>query len=230
MKKSVFLSFLTCVLLLSAPGFALPVEDTGSILPLSGGDRVSALRKSYPPFTVGDLKLSLNSIQPSGWMIANGINTIGNADSGATYAGDDYQEIYTVLYTQYPTWSVSGGRGGSAALDFSDGKLLTLDNLGARFLLSSGQGATTETGALGTEHSPGETGGAETHTLTVEELAAHTHSYTKVKVSKIAGDGTQGGPNGNEERTSAPSGGNMPHNNMPPYFTVHAFVWSGVGD
>lgn len=74
--------------------------------------------------------------------------------------------------------------------------------------------------AAGTAFSVGDTGGEITHTLTVDELPAHNHAlhfaanpgvYFSVPSGSTAIDW------GNHPNTVQNTGGNSPHNNMPPY-------------
>ncbi len=77
----------------------------------------------------------------------------------------------------------------------------------------------------------GKTGGEKEHTLTVEELAKHRHNvlgnfqgtsgneHTPQLVNK-AYDWSDSGVNDNASLT----GGNQPHNNMPPYEVV-GYMW-----
>ena len=77
----------------------------------------------------------------------------------------------------------------------------------------------------GTGYPAGTTGGEATHTLTVEEMPAHTHpSTTPNTIQNTAtgssaygyiGDGSYG--------NSGTSGGGRAHNNMPPYRSV--YMW-----
>ena len=72
-----------------------------------------------------------------------------------------------------------------------------------------------------------ETGGSETHTLTVDEMPTHTHKYTR---SVTGGTNTVGsGPwwGWVEENTSS-TGGGQPHDNMPPYIVVD--MWKKISN
>lgn len=77
----------------------------------------------------------------------------------------------------------------------------------------------------GDTYSGGATGGEATHTLTVDEMPAHSHSYT-VYNTKLSGVnlGSSGDPwSGNTSATTGNAGGGNAHNNMPPYLVV--YMW-----
>ena len=92
--------------------------------------------------------------------------------------------------------------------------------------------------AAGDTNSAGSTGGEATHTLTVNELATHSHDIIANGTGKRVGfnegnadpdyvrnDYTDTGNIGNQYVTSE-VGGNQAHNNMPPYLTV--YMWRRI--
>lgn len=84
--------------------------------------------------------------------------------------------------------------------------------------------------AAGSGYIAGSVGGESTHTLTIDEMPSHTHTYkTTAWVNKI-GDIVD---NNNSEyidyginRQTQATGGSQPHNNMPPYLAV--YMWKRV--
>lgn len=79
--------------------------------------------------------------------------------------------------------------------------------------------------AAGSIYSAGSTGGAATHTLTVEQIPSHTHGLTTGAGNIAAGATNIGrvwGENATTQTTGA-TGGSKAHNNMPPYLAV--YVW-----
>ena len=86
--------------------------------------------------------------------------------------------------------------------------------------------------SAGDTYTAGATGGEATHTLTVNEMPSHTHTFKKpVLVYLQGGDGNV--PTGNiwigsdragtNQNQVNDTGSSQAHNNMPPYLVV--YVW-----
>ena len=99
-------------------------------------------------------------------------------------------------------------------------------DLRGRFILGAGQGTNLTNRKITT------TGGAETHTLTIDQMPQHSHSAGGGSNSWLGantdGRGWHNLPNkGNGGKTwtyfasgTANTGGNQPHNIMPPYYVL----------
>lgn len=108
-----------------------------------------------------------------------------------------------------------------------DGTSLTTPDLRSKFILGSS-----------TEYPLSEQGGEETHVLSEKEIPSHTHTtmsdtifgcsnpFSQTPPYKYVG-GYLGGNCDNSanynQTTSSATGKNLPHNNMPPYYTL-AFI------
>lgn len=198
------------------------------------------------------------SSAPTGWVLASGL-TIGNASSSATgRANADTEDLFTLLWNSFANaqLAVSGGRGASAAADYAANKTIALPDLRGRSVFGldtmggSAASRVTSAGSGVDGATIGATGGAETHTLTSAQIAAHTHpgsvsitSSSNASTVENGGSGTvdvtSGSGNTLAKRSnvsphtitstgtvtvSANTGGGGAHNNMPPAFMANWII------
>lgn len=91
----------------------------------------------------------------------------------------------------------------------------TWESVGGRFLLGADE-----------TYSAGATGGEAEHTLTVDEIPSHSHSYSyygAYDASASYGPITSGYKWDTTPRNTSAAGGGEAHNNMPPYLAV--YMW-----
>ena len=153
-------------------------------------------------FDTGDIKFSADPTAAAGWIAYNGEGTISKAGSGGTVrANADCLELWKILYVNITDafCPVSGGRTGSdatsAANDFNAGKTMGLPRFSGRAVIGAGTGSTL------TARAAGAYGGAETHTLSTAELAAHFHA------AAISDGGHTHGHNANSANQTSSTGG-----------------------
>ena len=140
----------------------------------------------------------------SGYIRLNG-RTIGNAASGATERANAYTvNLFTYLWsnladTQAP---VSGGRGASAAADYAANKTITPPNMRGQALIGLDDMGNTAAGAFpaevpftsGNATTAASIAGANSHVLTIPQLASHDHTAS----SAAAGSHNHTGVTGTE--------------------------------
>lgn len=85
--------------------------------------------------------------------------------------------------------------------------------------------------AASKKHPAGETGGAETHTLTEAEMPAHVHAQADMTWGYDWLDGVgqwsaSSSTHDTQSYTTKSAGGGQAHNNMPPYLSV--YIWQRV--
>jgi microcystin-dependent protein len=155
-----------------------------------------------PRDCVGKIAMHGGATAPAGWLLCD-----GSAVSRQTYAG-----LFAVLGT---TW---GAGDGSTTFNLPD--------IRGRAPIGAGQGSGLTNRALG------QTGGTETHALTIAELPAHTHEFfsswgdTGYQVIQPASDLGRRKPHPDDDVTAYPTeatGGGGAHNNMQP-FAVMLFI------
>jgi microcystin-dependent protein len=83
----------------------------------------------------------------------------------------------------------------------------------------------------GGDASTGDTGGESEHTLTVDEIPAHTHTYTAATLSAgLIGEIPASVAEPNPFSNTGSTGGGEAHNNMPPYLALGAWIFTGIPD
>lgn len=114
--------------------------------------------------------------------------TIGSAGSGATErANADAELLFTAVWNKYANaqCAVTGGRGASAAADFAANKPMALPDWREVAIFGGSMGnvspARLTTATLPGGVIPGVIGGADTHALTIAQLADHLHAFGTLK-------------------------------------------------
>jgi microcystin-dependent protein len=186
--------------------------------------------------TTGDMKLVYGTGIVSGFVRANG-RTIGSATSGATErANADTQALFTHLWNNDSSLTVSGGRGANAAADWSANKTIALPDWRGRAIAGLDDMGNTAAGKLtrtyfGTGATTlGADGGDQSHAITASESAVLSYNITingtipARQNTDQAGSGsnvqniwvgTQSNPNGLTATTTTNAGGN-PHTSVQP--------------
>lgn len=173
----------------------------------------------------GEVRMYVGATAPAGWLVLEG-GTIGNGSSGGTArANADTEALFTLLWdsmadAQAP---VSSGRGVSAAADFAANKTITIPDSRSHSPIGTG-----DAGASFTNRVHGDSGGAETHTLTTAQLAGHAHVEVARPNATVGGVGVQGtdstNSHANTSISTASAGSGNAHNNMHPWFAVRFII------
>lgn len=130
----------------------------------------------------------VSTTAPSGWVRANG-RTIGDASSGASErANADTSSLFSLLWASFDNsilaiQDISGSastRGVSAAVDYAAHKRMPLPDLRSRVSAGLDDMGNSAAGRLGSVISSpttnGQSGGAETTTLTTSQIPSHSHA------------------------------------------------------
>lgn len=115
--------------------------------------------------------------------------------NGSTYAGSDYPDLFAVLDST-----------------LKSGNNFTTPDLRGKFVLG-----------VNASHAKFTTGGAETHTLTVNQIPAHHHYHQYSAMYALINGGLEAPALAAQyvDANTADTGGGQAHNNMPPYYSLN---------
>lgn len=158
-------------------------------------------------WSTGDVKLTYKIVADSGWLMMDD-SSIGNTSSGATHTGSTFQNLYTLLWTNISNAyaPVAGGRGASAAADWTAQKAMTLMPVLGRAMAISGAGSGLTSRLIG------QFLGEETHLLVSGEMPSHNHTINDPGHIHTGVNAT--GPNSPTSLTSG-VGNNLTQTNGP---------------
>ena len=183
--------------------FALP-DMRGSMV-IGAGQKIKAFTFADADVTVGTDAIEIDSNQYlySGQAVV--LSTTGTLPAGLS-AG-----TYYIIYVSDTSVKLASSRANA-----DDGTAVDIT-------AAAGGGVHTLTLSL-TNRTLGTDGGEESHTLQTEELASHSHRMPR--------DGVGGSGNGYDSSGDAidpgafteVTGGDTPHNNMPPFVSLHFII------
>ncbi len=204
----------------------LTAADVGA-LASSGGDMTGEIRMNGQPIsglndptedTQAARKGYVDKMLPkTGGTMSGSIAMGGNkiTDLGTPAANTDAATKGYADIAAYPVGAIYFSTNSTSPASLFGG---TWEQLKDRFLLGAGS-----------TYSAGTTGGEAAHTLNVDEMPSHSHEVRCVRYNSNAGPNVTG--NGSlkfvhETFSTYSSGGDKPHNNMPPYLAV--YMWKRV--
>jgi microcystin-dependent protein len=158
----------------------------------------------FPPemlMPVGAVTAYVSSNAPNGWL---------NCEGQELYRGD-YPALFEVIGTTY------GAGNGTTTFNLPD--------LKGRAIVGQGAGSGL------TARSMGATGGAETHTLSTDEMPSHSHNVDNTvqksglnTPSGLDNDGSEIDTVNTVSTASTSDGGGQAHNNMQPFAVLNYII------
>lgn len=138
----------------------------------------------------------------------------GNLTVNSIISNDPEENNFDIL-SVYPVGSIYMSVNSSNPATLFGGMW---ERIVGRFLLGAVDGNVT--------YGLGKVGGEEEHTLTIDEMPAHNHAYSKVSGSASYKDTASGGAWGDYNAQTDSTGGSKAHNNMPPFLAV--YIWKRI--
>jgi hypothetical protein len=138
----------------------------------------------------GDCVFSFDTSSRDGFVRLNG-KSIGSSSSGATErANSDTEALFTHIWNKVSDTyaAVAGGRGASAAADWSANKRINLPDARGKALYGLDDMGATAAGVLTGVTDAGETGGDEETTIAEANLPSHTHGAGSLAVDSHTHD------------------------------------------
>lgn len=131
------------------------------------------------------------------------VTMIGTANLGGAFVPSGGIIIWSGAISAIPAgWQICDGTNGTP--DLTDRFVLHAD---------ADSGGTNDVG---------DTGGASTHTLTTDEMPAHTHTFAAGSSGSGVPNNVEAGQNlaDNQTKTTSSTGGGDPHNNRDKYYAL----------
>ena len=156
---------------------------------------VSGSSQKSGDLPVGTVNMFAGSQPPTGWLVCD----------GSAISRSQYSTLFALIGTTY------GIGNGSTTFNLPDAR--------GRFPLAAGQGSNL------TSRNLADKGGEEQHTMTINELVSHNHTYGQ-QVGNAGGGGGGANVNGNSNSgwTTDNKGGSQPFPIMPPFVTFNFVI------
>jgi microcystin-dependent protein len=159
---------------------------------------------------IGTVIDTARSTAPDGWLLC-----YGQAVSRTTYSA-----LFEAIGTIY------GVGDGATTFNLPDlrGRVVAgKDNMGgtAANRLTNQPGGINGAGL-------GAVGGSETHTLTIAQMPAHTHTYARSGYTSLVQGGENTGTNSTSTQNTGSSGSDQAHNNVQPTIILNKIIFTGV--
>ena len=191
------------------------------VITVNGTALATVITNTSPTMPAGVIVPYAGTSAPTGWVLCYGQSVTQGSSSSTYYA------LHAAIGTTYG--SGSGGAGDFSIPDLRGRVVAGQDDMGG----SSANRLTDQTGGLNGD-TLGDTGGSETHTLLITQMAEHSHLppttalQNGVDVDGLSGAGSgtnssrDAGPMVNEDGSSVTGGG--AHNNVQPTIILNYII------